>query len=38
LQDIAPQRLHPETGRTYAALWQSMAADAPRLELFPLDL
>jgi 2-amino-4-hydroxy-6-hydroxymethyldihydropteridine diphosphokinase len=38
LQDIAPQRLHPETGQTYAALWQAMAADAPRLELFPLKL
>jgi len=38
LQDIAPQRLHPETGRSYAALWQGMAADAPHLELFPLEL
>ncbi|HUV22173.1 MAG: 2-amino-4-hydroxy-6-hydroxymethyldihydropteridine diphosphokinase [Gammaproteobacteria bacterium] len=38
LQDIAPQRLHPETGQTFAALWQAMAADAPRLELFPLEL
>lgn len=38
LQDIAPQRLHPETGQSYADHWQVMAADAPRLELFPLEL
>ncbi len=38
LQDIAPDRLHPETGDTFAALWQQMAADAPLLEPFPIDL
>ncbi len=38
LQDIAPDLLHPETGDTFAALWQRMAADAPRLDLYPLDL
>jgi 2-amino-4-hydroxy-6-hydroxymethyldihydropteridine diphosphokinase len=36
LQDIAPQRLHPETGESYAELWQRMAPTAPRLDLFPL--
>ncbi len=38
LQDIAPDLLHPETGDTFAALWRRMAADAPRLDLYPLDL
>ena len=38
LQDIAPDRLHPEAGETYAALWQRMAPDAPRLDVYPLDL
>jgi 2-amino-4-hydroxy-6-hydroxymethyldihydropteridine diphosphokinase len=38
LQDIAPQRLHPETGESYAELWQRMAPNAPRLNLFPLEL
>ena len=38
LQDIAPQRLHPESGQSYAELWQCMAPDAPPLTLFPLDL
>ena len=37
LQDIAGDRLHPETGETYAVLWQRMAPDAPRLDLFPLE-
>ena len=37
LQDIAPRRLHPETGESYAKLWQRMAPTAPRLKLFPLD-
>lgn len=38
LQDIAPDRLHPEIGDTFAALWQRMAADAPRLEVYPIEL
>ncbi len=38
LQDLAPDSLHPETGETYAVLWQRMAPTAPRLDLFPLDL
>jgi 2-amino-4-hydroxy-6-hydroxymethyldihydropteridine diphosphokinase len=37
LQDIAPQRLHPETGESFAVLWQRMAPNAPRLKLFPLE-
>lgn len=38
LQDLAPDAVHPETGETYAVLWQRMALTAPRLEVFPLDL
>jgi len=38
LQDIAGDRLHPESGESYALLWQRMAETAPRLDLFPLDL
>ena len=38
LQDIAPQRLHPETGESFAAHWQRMATTAPRLAVYPLDL
>jgi len=38
LQDIAGDRLHPETGETYATLWRRMAPAAPRLDLFPLEL
>ncbi len=38
LQDLAPDSLHPEKGETYASLWQRMAPNAPRLDLFPLDL
>ena len=37
LQDIAAQRLHPETGLSYADLWQAMAPNAPQLDLFPLE-
>jgi 2-amino-4-hydroxy-6-hydroxymethyldihydropteridine diphosphokinase len=37
LQDIAPQRLHPETEQSFADHWQVMAPNAPPLELFPLD-
>lgn len=32
LQDIAPDTLHPETGRSYRDHWQQMASVAPRLE------
>jgi len=38
LQDIAGDRLHPETGETYATLWRRMAPAAPSLDLFPLEL
>lgn len=38
LQDLAPDSPHPETGETYAVLWQRMAPGAPRLDLFSLDL
>jgi len=38
LQDITPQRLHPETGQSYASHWQVMAPTAPRLQLVALDL
>lgn len=38
LQDIAPERLHPEAGESYAALWRQMAPNAPRLDLFSLTL
>jgi 2-amino-4-hydroxy-6-hydroxymethyldihydropteridine diphosphokinase len=36
LQDLAPTRLHPETGQSFAELWQAMAPEAPHLERFPL--
>lgn len=38
LQDLAPRLRHPETGVRFADLWWRMAADAPRLELYPLKL
>jgi 2-amino-4-hydroxy-6-hydroxymethyldihydropteridine diphosphokinase len=38
LQDIAPQRLHPETDQSYADHWRVMAPNAPQLDLFPLEL
>ena len=38
LQDIAPDRLHPETGDSFAALWQRMAIDLPPLEVYPIEL
>ena len=38
LQDIAPNRQHPEKGKSFAALWQEMAVSAPRLDLVMLDL
>ena len=38
LQDIAGDRLHPQVKKSYAELWRLMSADAPRLELFPLNL
>jgi 2-amino-4-hydroxy-6-hydroxymethyldihydropteridine diphosphokinase len=38
LQDIAPRRLHPETGQSYASHWQAMAPSAPRLDVIPMDL
>jgi len=38
LQDIAPDRLHPETGLSYSAHWQKMAPTAPHLDLCLLQL
>jgi 2-amino-4-hydroxy-6-hydroxymethyldihydropteridine diphosphokinase len=38
LQDIAPERRHPQTGASYAELWREMAPTAPQLDLFALDL
>ncbi|MBT8434902.1 MAG: 2-amino-4-hydroxy-6-hydroxymethyldihydropteridine diphosphokinase [Gammaproteobacteria bacterium] len=38
LQDIAGDRLHPETGESYAALWQRLAPGAPQLEICKLNL
>jgi len=38
LQDLAPRLHHPETGESFASLWQRMASSAPRLELYPLQL
>ncbi len=38
LQDIAPELLHPETGQSFAELWQRMQADAPQLTRVELDL
>ena len=37
LQDLAPDLAHPELGETFAVLWQRMAPQAPRLDVFPLD-
>jgi len=37
LQDLAPNSRHPETGDTYAELWQRMVPSAPRLDLYPMD-
>ena len=38
LQDIAGDRLHPETGESYATLWQRMAPEAPRLDTYTMQL
>jgi len=38
LQDLAGDSLHPQTGQSYAELWLKMSAQAPRLDLFELDL
>jgi len=37
LQDIAAQQIHPETGESYAKLWQRMAPNAPHLDIYPLQ-
>jgi len=37
LQDIAGDRLHPELGETYTALWQRMAPNAPRLDIYAMQ-
>ncbi len=38
LQDIAPQRRHPETDESFADLWRRLAPLASSLDVFPLDL
>lgn len=38
LQDLAGDSLHPQAGQSYAELWLEMSAQAPRLDLFELDL
>jgi len=38
LQDIAPELRHPQTGESYADLWQAMMPDAPPLQPFAMDL
>ena len=38
LQDLAPEFMHPENGETMAVLWRRMAAAAPALEVYPLEL
>ena len=38
LQDIAADQHHPQVRESYAVLWQRMAPNAPRLDVFPLDL
>ena len=38
LQDIAPHRLHPQTGQSYSAHWQEMAPAAPHLAVCLLEL
>ena len=38
LQDLASDSQHPQTGQSYAELWLEMSAQAPRLDLFELDL
>ena len=38
LQDIAPHRLHPQTGHSYSAHWQEMAPAAPHLDVCLLEL
>jgi 2-amino-4-hydroxy-6-hydroxymethyldihydropteridine diphosphokinase len=37
LQDIAAQQIHPETGESYAKLWQRMTPNAPRLDIYPMQ-
>ena len=38
LQDIAADQLHPVARESYALLWRRMAPNAPRLDVFPLNL
>ena len=38
LQDLAGDSLHPQTGQSYARLWLEMSAQAPRLDIYELDL
>ena len=37
LQDLAPNRLHPETRERFQEIWQRMQIEAPSLELFPME-
>jgi 2-amino-4-hydroxy-6-hydroxymethyldihydropteridine diphosphokinase len=38
LQDIAPDAVHPVERKSYAQLWQEMAANADRIEVYQLEL
>ena len=38
LQDIAPDSQHPLVGKTYRQLWQEMAPNAARLDVYRLKL
>jgi len=38
LQDIAGESRHPQTGQSYAELWLEMAPEAPRLDVFEIEL
>ena len=38
LQDIAPDSQHPLVGKTYRQLWQEMAPNAGRLDVYQLKL
>ena len=38
LQDIAPDAVHPVERKSYAQLWQEMAANAERIAVYQLEL
>jgi 2-amino-4-hydroxy-6-hydroxymethyldihydropteridine diphosphokinase len=37
MQDLVPEELHPEVGKTYRQLWQEMEIHAPTLTLLNLE-